>query len=1039
MATIGINVSTNFDEAGKQLQSFTNLTNKETKRVQASLKRIETFEADSFVQQNKRMALGVHMTKGATAALAAENRGLERKIQMLVRNGIDPESLSLKKLQAEYKRTSDELAKVKTGHNDMKSSFMSVAVSAAGFGYAIKGAITAASDLEEATGKFNVVFSGVARDVSKDVDILKTSYAMSTREAKQNLAAMQDLLVPMGMNKDAAATMSSNIVKLAADLGSFNNVKTSDVMRDLQAALTGSGETMKKYGVVLTQTNVQQKALSMGLASNIKELTAADKAQAAYAIITAGSTAAIGDMARTSSSYANQQKAIRAKFEDFAASAGKTFIPIAKTIVGALSSVMKLFNSLDDDMRQKIVTIASVAGGLMLVAKASSLMGGSLVGAFGKMKAAMAGHPLLMLIGIGASLYTMFSTSGKSASDFEKDISSAENTAKSLNAQLNVSAKSFETFRKGAAGAREGTIEFQRHVATLLKSTPDLEKYGITTASSLKEIEDAQRSLTEAKKADAVIKAGEQYQKIVGNLRELRTALWKAHNEYKSDPTKENLAAIQKYQAMLKRSEIAMQNLGRTTGRTMAQVKKDSDEAGAFLFKGSALTDHWRKQIKEFGRVAKNVFLTFEQDIQQMNRAQLLFTKRQIEAQLQIRKASGDDPVGVAAGMRSLAQINAMLNKVAATRKKTSQSSAAGKAKDLTGEIQALEDANMIRDSFENDFDRKRAKLYLDFHRKEQKLISDNSVTKAQRLLYVHELELKLMSDIERVNLRQQKQISTETVKEYANRMRSIMGGKGTASEKIKALQAENQQILADEKLTQDARLKLIEDNEKKITSLKEQEEKARAERARYYTNFSLQSISSFIGAVSGLYEKQTSTKIANLDSAFQQELEKTNASDKEKERMQKEHNTKKAKIEYDAAMKSWRLSKAAAIADAARSILSAMNTKPFIPAGIAAAAVATGMAGIQLATLNASKPVKSAEVGGSFVVPGNPESSRGDSQLMRVNPGENVSVSPRGEGGGGRSLSVTVMLEKRTILKAMQEGIDSGEITFTTANLVPA
>jgi hypothetical protein len=190
-------------------------------------------------------------------------------------------------------------------------------------------AVKAASDLAEVQSKFNVVFAGqtgVAEAWSRE---LVASYAMSTREAKQYLSSVQDLLVPMGMAADQAGVMSNEVVKLAADLGSFNNLPTAQVMDDIQSALVGNYETMKKYGVVLNATTVEQQAMSMGLAKTKAELTAADKAQAAYALMIEGSTAALGDMIRTQDGYANQAKKFQAQIEDLTAAFGKYLLPIA--------------------------------------------------------------------------------------------------------------------------------------------------------------------------------------------------------------------------------------------------------------------------------------------------------------------------------------------------------------------------------------------------------------------------------------------------------------------------------------------------------------------------------------------------------------------------------------------------------------------------------------------------------------------------------------------------------------------------------------
>jgi len=183
-------------------------------------------------------------------------------------------------------------------------------------------AVKAASALEEQTAKFNTVFKSTSKDMQKSVDVLTKSYNMSTREAKQNLAAMQDLLVPMGLNADVAAEMSENVVKLSGDLGSFNNMPTADVMRDIQSALVGNFETMKKYGVVLNETVIKQEAMNLGLFDGKGQLDAATKAQVAYELIVKGSKFAIGDLERTQGSYANQVKRTTALTEDFMAALG---------------------------------------------------------------------------------------------------------------------------------------------------------------------------------------------------------------------------------------------------------------------------------------------------------------------------------------------------------------------------------------------------------------------------------------------------------------------------------------------------------------------------------------------------------------------------------------------------------------------------------------------------------------------------------------------------------------------------------------------
>ncbi|MDP8275958.1 MAG: hypothetical protein RAO92_06105, partial [Candidatus Euphemobacter frigidus] len=204
-----------------------------------------------------------------------------------------------------------------------------------------KKAIAAASDLQEVQGKFDVVFAGQEAKAEAWAATLVDAYAMSNREAKQYLSSVQDLLVPMGMTSDQAGKMSNEVVKLAADLGSFNNMPTAQVMENIQSALTGEYESMKKYGVVINATTVQQRALNMGLAGTKDALTAGMKAEAAYALMVEGSTAAIGDMARTQDSAANQEKQTKALLEDISALLGGAIIPYYQAALKEINGWLK--------------------------------------------------------------------------------------------------------------------------------------------------------------------------------------------------------------------------------------------------------------------------------------------------------------------------------------------------------------------------------------------------------------------------------------------------------------------------------------------------------------------------------------------------------------------------------------------------------------------------------------------------------------------------------------------------------------------------
>jgi len=255
------------------------------------------------------------------------------EVLLKIRADIKDLKTSVKKIESEFAGSGK---KIQGSADKMSGSFkamgnvLKAALSIAvlyKFKQGLMESAKAASNLEEQTAKFGTVFRGSVAEANKSVRELTDNFAMSEREAKEFMAGVQDMLVPMGMARDRAAGFSSNITKLAADLGSFNNIPTADAMNKIKSALVGMYRPMREVGVVLTAATVEQRALKDGLAATAEELTAADKAITAYRMSVEMSADAVGDMARTHDSYANTIKRFNAQMEDFKASVGKYVIP----------------------------------------------------------------------------------------------------------------------------------------------------------------------------------------------------------------------------------------------------------------------------------------------------------------------------------------------------------------------------------------------------------------------------------------------------------------------------------------------------------------------------------------------------------------------------------------------------------------------------------------------------------------------------------------------------------------------------------------
>jgi hypothetical protein len=207
-----------------------------------------------------------------------------------------------------------------------------VAVSGAAMGL---GAVLVGmgSNAEEMMGKFNVVFGESADRVTSSLDEFGKSVGRSKYDLMGMAASIQDTFVPMGFARDEAASLSIQLTELATDVASFNNANDPDVMRDFQSALVGNHETVRKYGIVITEATLNQELLNMGIEGGTKAATEAQKVQARMNMIFAGTTDAQGDAARTSQSWANQMRRLKSIISDTATDMGLKLLPILSPIL----------------------------------------------------------------------------------------------------------------------------------------------------------------------------------------------------------------------------------------------------------------------------------------------------------------------------------------------------------------------------------------------------------------------------------------------------------------------------------------------------------------------------------------------------------------------------------------------------------------------------------------------------------------------------------------------------------------------------------
>ena len=182
--------------------------------------------------------------------------------------------------------------------------------------------------------KVEAIFGSGSKTVVDAADAMAKAFGTSKNEFLDSAGRMGGLFKGAGMSQQAAASLSVEFTKLAADAASFFNTDFETAFMKIRSALSGESEPVKDFGVLMTEDAVKAQAYAMGLAKVGTELTSMMKVQARAAIISKGLADAQGDLGRTIGGVANATRAFWGRIENLGASIGQAFLPAVEKAMG---------------------------------------------------------------------------------------------------------------------------------------------------------------------------------------------------------------------------------------------------------------------------------------------------------------------------------------------------------------------------------------------------------------------------------------------------------------------------------------------------------------------------------------------------------------------------------------------------------------------------------------------------------------------------------------------------------------------------------
>lgn len=238
---------------------------------------------------------------------------------------------------------------------------MSRIIKTFGFGLGIAGlvslgkqAIDTASDIQEVQNVVDTAFGDMSYKMERFADTAVTQFGISKLSAKEMGSTFMAMGRSMISSMEEASDMAINLTARAADMSSFYNKSIEETSTALKSIYTGETESLKEYGVVMTQVNLQEFARQQGINKSIQAMTQAEKVQLQYAYVMKQTSLAAGDFAKTSDSWANQTRILSEQFKELLSVIGSGLITVFTPVIKFLNTVLSL-----------LITIAKQIGAVL--------------------------------------------------------------------------------------------------------------------------------------------------------------------------------------------------------------------------------------------------------------------------------------------------------------------------------------------------------------------------------------------------------------------------------------------------------------------------------------------------------------------------------------------------------------------------------------------------------------------------------------------------------------------------------------------------
>jgi len=1035
MAKITLTVKTNFGDASKGIRELGDLIEAESKKMKRALSRLKGEELEKFERQNRRVAAAVKATKGPVAALAYEQNVLAKRLHTAIASGIDPQSESLKTLKSRYAQVSSQLTTTTRAQEINTKTVRAAsrafaALSAASIAAATKG-IQAYADYSESLAKLHTL-TDISESQFKSLDSYLTRISMKYGKNKKELASSFHQAVSAG---DSLAE-ALETVEVSAKVSRGGLIDTAAATDILTTATNAYGRTIVDtekaadvYLSIIKKGKIEGEQLAQSIGQSIPLFAAAkvpiEELGAGVATLTAvgvSASEATTQLNAVISGFLKPSKRLKEELDRLGYTSGAALLK-AEGLGGALSLLSSASGGAVDILAELVPNLRGLQGTLGLASDNSEIFRDALAS---------------IENGAGAADEAFRRQSEGVASgafSLEQARVAVDNLQIALGARL---MPVISRVTEGITNLLANPKKLERTIDTLIIAVISLTGFIVALGVKLAITKVAAIGLGVALKTAlissgigiAIIAIGTGIFYLYKNWDKVslffQVTLAKLKEHFQIFGSTMKLVFITVFHTVEKvvmaiadhifekhfdRIQLLLDIAARLPGKTGAMFKNLSYKLQGFRDEIKVIRDDTRAQSDQAIAQAKKE----NQAVREESRKNIEAIKAEAEAR---RAAIGLDPEANESDLFGFeeTQSGGSTDESASAGTSASTEGSASLAKRLA----VLQNQEAIAHS-------ERLKTFDTFlsARMEQE-----QVAAGKRLSFLSG-ELSRIKDLENIS-------GAERVAAAESVIGSIVSLEDVnANERIAALEELGEMRIVGEKTVQDAIYKIQEEAAEKQKQLRDQILEGIVT--------SLENISGVFNNIQTIVENAATREIETEKEKTAKLLANEALTEEQRSKIKAESEKRISAIERNAAKKKAKLAVAQKAVDigttiittakAAMAAYSAMAAIPFIGPilGKVAAAMTIALGATQVAVIASTPiPTPSAETGGRFIVP---EAHGVDNVGLRVNPGERVDVTPRGD-DEEKITTINVHIDREVIWSITQEGLNEGIIEVRPDNL---